>query len=58
LISVAGDHGSQYGQSHLDQENDEQENLLSSKVSVLKSLTIDIGDEVRYQNNMLKNMVS
>lgn len=32
------------------------ESELKGKVSALKSLTIDIGHEVRYQNSMLKDM--
>ncbi|XP_062606444.1 BET1 homolog [Saccostrea cucullata] len=40
----------------LESENDRQEQELSSKVSALKSLTIDIGNEVREHNKFLKEM--
>ncbi|KAH3877230.1 BET1 homolog [Dreissena polymorpha] len=40
----------------LEQENDQKEEQLSSKVKALKSLTIDIGTEVRDQNRMLLGM--
>ncbi|XP_060583480.1 BET1 homolog isoform X1 [Ruditapes philippinarum] len=48
--------GYQHSQDIIENENDRQENLLSTKVRALKSLTIDIGNEVRDQNNMLKGM--
>lgn len=40
----------------LEEENDKMVDHLSSKVQALKSLTIDIGNEVKYQNKMLKEM--
>lgn len=40
----------------LEEENTQLENALSGKVKVLKSLTIDMGNEVRHQNKMLKGM--
>nr|KAG5693869.1 hypothetical protein BaRGS_009925 [Batillaria attramentaria] len=40
----------------LEEENAQLEETLSSKVKALKSMTIDIGHEVRTQNNMLKSM--
>lgn len=43
-------------QEMLQTENDRQEELLSSKVKALKSLTIDIGTEVREQTKMMKDM--
>lgn len=42
----------------LEEENDRIVDHLSSKVQALKSLTIDIGHEVKYQNKMLSEMVS
>ncbi|XP_052798335.1 BET1 homolog isoform X2 [Mya arenaria] len=43
-------------QDMLEQENSRHEELLSTKVKALKSLTIDIGAEVRDQNKMLHGM--
>ncbi|ESO90284.1 hypothetical protein LOTGIDRAFT_217988 [Lottia gigantea] len=40
----------------LDDESQKIEDQLSSKVSTLRSLTIDIGNEVRSQNKMLLDM--
>ncbi|KAM7435858.1 protein transport protein bet1 [Porites harrisoni] len=40
----------------LEEENDRIVDHLSSKVQALKSLTIDIGHEVKYQNKMLSEM--
>ncbi|KAJ7392225.1 protein transport protein bet1 [Desmophyllum pertusum] len=40
----------------LEEENDQMVDHLSSKVQALKSLTIDIGNEVKYQNKMLNEM--
>lgn len=40
----------------LEQQNNERISDLSQKVSLLKGLTIDIGNEVREQNSMLDNM--
>ncbi|XP_068707893.1 BET1 homolog [Montipora foliosa] len=40
----------------LEEENERMVDHLSSKVQALKSLTIDIGQEVRYQNKMLGEM--
>ncbi|CAB4004823.1 BET1 homolog [Paramuricea clavata] len=40
----------------LEEENDRMVDDLSNKVQALKSLTIDIGNEVRTQNKMLKGM--
>lgn len=53
---MAQDVGYQPTQEMLEQENDRQEELLSGKVKALKSLTIDIGNEVRDQNKFLKGM--
>ena len=38
------------------EENDQMEQELRSKVSALKSLSIDIGEEVRYHNRELSGM--
>jgi blocked-early-in-transport protein 1 len=40
----------------MEQENDRLANELTSKVSALKHLTIDIGNEVRNQNRLLGDM--
>mmetsp|Transcript_15187 Transcript_15187/g.26030 ORF Transcript_15187/g.26030 Transcript_15187/m.26030 type:complete len:130 (+) Transcript_15187:66-455(+) len=40
----------------LEQENERHVSDLQSKIGLLKSLTIDIGNEVRDQNRMLDNM--
>lgn len=39
-------------------QNDQMESLLASKVGSLKDIAIKIGDEARYQNKMLADMVS
>ncbi|XP_013407003.1 BET1 homolog [Lingula anatina] len=45
-----------YGQSQMiEEENDSLTNSLSDKVKALKSLTIDIGTEVREQNKFLND---
>ncbi|XP_043194007.1 BET1 homolog [Amphibalanus amphitrite] len=44
------------GGAAVEEENDLLESELKGKVSALKSLTIDIGHEVRYQNKMLNEM--
>ena len=53
-------HEAGYGAPHekhmLEEENDKMVDALSNKVQALKSLTIDIGNEVRTQNKMLKGM--
>ena len=38
-------------------QNDQMEDLLASKVGSLKDIAIKIGDEARYQNKMLADMV-
>ena len=38
-------------------QNDQMESLLASKVGSLKDIAIKIGDEARYQNKMLADMV-
>ncbi|CAH1786965.1 unnamed protein product [Owenia fusiformis] len=42
--------------NHMEEENQHLEDQLSYKVKALKSLTIDIGTEVKTQNQMLKGM--
>jgi len=52
-------YGGQYShqtQSMLEEENDDMADNLSGKIKALKSLTIDIGSEVREQNAFLKQM--
>uniref|UniRef100_A0A914UJE5 t-SNARE coiled-coil homology domain-containing protein n=1 Tax=Plectus sambesii TaxID=2011161 RepID=A0A914UJE5_9BILA len=41
---------------YLEQQNNTLADQLSNKVSALKSLTIQIGDEVRDQNRLLSDM--
>jgi len=43
---------------YLEQQNNVMADQLSSKVSALKSLTIQIGDEVRDHNRLLNDMDS
>ena len=45
-----------HGNIHVEDENDKMEEELSHKVKALKSLTIDIGEEVRQQNKELSGM--
>ncbi|XP_001600460.1 BET1 homolog isoform X2 [Nasonia vitripennis] len=40
----------------LEEENDQMAEQLKEKISALKSLSIDIGTEVKYQNKMLGDM--
>ncbi|KAG8039301.1 hypothetical protein G9C98_003608 [Cotesia typhae] len=42
--------------SHLEQENERLEEDLSDKIHALKSLSIDIGTEVKYQDKILRDM--
>lgn len=57
-----GDGGSGHyvssGYSVYEEENEQLQEGLRAKVSALKSLTIDIGTEVKYQNKMLDDMDS
>lgn len=41
----------------LEDENERLEDELKGKIHALKSLSIDIGTEVRYQDKMLRGMV-
>lgn len=42
----------------LEDENDRVADELKDKIHALKSLSIDIGTEVKYQDKMLRDMVS
>jgi blocked-early-in-transport protein 1 len=48
--------GSQYGSEMVEEENSRMADVLADKVKNLKSLSIDIGHEVREQNKFLKGM--
>ncbi|XP_046860500.1 BET1 homolog [Xenia sp. Carnegie-2017] len=52
----AHDYGAPQARHMLEEENDRMVDDLSNKVQALKSLTIDIGNEVRAQNQMLRGM--
>ncbi|GBM71232.1 BET1 [Araneus ventricosus] len=45
-----------YNQNTVEDENEHLTDELGNKISALKSLTIDIGHEVRAQNQMLREM--
>ena len=53
---AAGYEQQNLGHEHLEEENEAAESELRSKVSALKSLSIDIGTEVREQNRLLKDV--
>ncbi|XP_008544992.1 BET1 homolog isoform X2 [Microplitis mediator] len=42
--------------THLEHENDQLEDDLSDKIHALKTLSIDIGTEVKYQDKILRDM--
>lgn len=42
--------------NEIEDENDRMTNELRDKVSVLKSLSIDIGNEVKYQDRLLRDV--
>ncbi|XP_050504880.1 BET1 homolog [Diabrotica virgifera virgifera] len=42
--------------NEIEDENDRMTNDLQEKIGVLKSLTIDIGNEVKYQDRMLRDV--
>ena len=44
------------GQDHLEEENEHAAEELKQKIGALKSLTIDIGNEVRYQDKLLRGI--
>uniref|UniRef100_T1GGW8 BET1 homolog n=1 Tax=Megaselia scalaris TaxID=36166 RepID=T1GGW8_MEGSC len=43
-------------QDDLEQENERQAEELKHKIGALKSLTIDIGNEVRYQDKLIRGI--
>ncbi|ROT63477.1 BET1 homolog [Penaeus vannamei] len=51
-----GQFGHNNDTQHLSEENEDMTAELKDKVKALKSLTIDIGNEVRNQNTMLNDM--
>ncbi|XP_075211368.1 blocked early in transport 1 isoform X2 [Lycorma delicatula] len=46
----------QYDGDVLEQENEQMASQLKDKIHVLKSLSIDIGQEVRYQDKLLRDI--
>ncbi|CAG9864860.1 unnamed protein product [Phyllotreta striolata] len=42
--------------NEIEDENDRMTNELQEKIGALKSLTIDIGNEVKYQDRMLRDV--
>ena len=55
--SKSGSPGLSYGNQNLmEQQNEERVAMLAAQVSQLKSLSIDIGNEVREQNTLLDEM--
>ncbi|KAJ8966966.1 hypothetical protein NQ314_003188 [Rhamnusium bicolor] len=42
--------------NEIEDENDRMTNELQEKIGVLKSLTIDIGNEVKYQDKFLRDV--
>lgn len=48
--------GSAAGNDVLEEENERLAEELQGKIGALKSLTIDIGDEVRYQDKLLRGI--
>ncbi|KAJ3407629.1 hypothetical protein CcCBS67573_g01866 [Chytriomyces confervae] len=44
------------GEHMLMQQNDDHVDLMSAKVNALKEISLQIGDEVHYQNRMLNSM--
>lgn len=42
--------------NEIEEENDRMTNELQEKIGVLKDLTIDIGNEIKYQDKMLRNV--
>lgn len=42
--------------NEIEDENDRMTNELQEKIGVLKSLTIDIGNEVKYQDKLLRDV--
>ena len=54
--AAAGFEQQNIGHEHLEEDNEAAETELRSKVNALKSLSIDIGTEVREQNRLLKDV--
>ncbi|NXR12031.1 BET1 protein, partial [Semnornis frantzii] len=54
-LAFLGD-GGNYGYSVYEEENDRLTESLRTKVSAIKSLSIEIGTEVKNQNKMLSEM--
>ena len=48
--------GNIYGNESLEEDNEHLEGELKGKISALKSLSINIGEEVKEQNKFLKSM--
>ncbi|KAJ3174549.1 hypothetical protein HK101_010950 [Irineochytrium annulatum] len=48
--------GSAFTQYALEQQNDDEVDVLSQKMSILKEVSLQIGDEVNYQNKLLGEM--
>lgn len=42
--------------NEIEEENEKMTSELQDKIGVLKSLTIDIGNEIKYQDKMLKDV--
>lgn len=42
--------------NEIEEENDRMTNELQGKIGVLKSLSIDIGNEVKYQDKLLRDV--
>lgn len=42
--------------NEIEEENDQMTSELQEKIGVLKDLTIDIGNEIKYQDKMLRNV--
>uniref|UniRef100_A0A8C6S490 BET1 homolog n=1 Tax=Neogobius melanostomus TaxID=47308 RepID=A0A8C6S490_9GOBI len=51
-------HYASSGYSVYEEENEQLQEGLQAKVTALKSLTIEIGSEAKYQNKMLEDMDS
>ncbi|KAK3795979.1 hypothetical protein RRG08_042972 [Elysia crispata] len=56
MANQGGGYGYQDTSQMLEEENQQQEDELKGKVKALKSLSIDIGFEVKEQNKMLTKM--
>lgn len=54
--SGSGSSGSMYNRDVLEEQNERAAEQLKEKIGTLKSLTIDIGNEVRYQEKLLRGI--